>query len=64
MGGTLYCNIVSYVESSKGHGNPVTSASSPWKISDWKMEFSTDNAPGSEGKSCLMVDSAKSSKLD
>jgi len=28
------------------------------------MEFSTDNPPGSEGKSCVMLDSAKSSKLD
>jgi hypothetical protein len=64
MGGTLYCNIVSYVESSKRHGRPVTSESFPWKIVHWRMEFSTGNAPGSEGNSCIMLDSAKGSNLD
>jgi len=42
MGGTLYCNIVSYVESSKGMANQLLRRVSLWKIVHW-TDFSTND---------------------
>jgi hypothetical protein len=42
MGGTLYCNIVSYVESSKGMANQLLRRVSAWKIVRW-TDFSTND---------------------